>query len=189
MPSPGGCGETSANTGAGLNAMTTKARGVVCPLVTETGLWEHLVVCRAPPLTCEVQRGHTSPGWCEQGAQHPTWYFPGHFSPPTCWSASLGTSEPTQALPRHPPVIFLLEIADGDDTGAAAHSELVLIGGPAHTASSPVDPQDDERGLPRAALQRPHVGVAVCAAGHNAVTLRGPVNACGMGREHWVEAN
>ena len=64
----------------------------------------------------------------------------------------------------HPPVIFLLKIADGGDTGATAHSELFLTGGPAHTASGAVDAQDDKRGLPRAALQRPHIGVAVCTA-------------------------
>lgn len=83
--------------------------------------------------------------------------------------------------PGHPPVIFLLKIADGDDTGATAHSELVLLGGPAHAASSAVDAQDDQCGLPCAALQCPHIGVAICAAGHDAVTLRGPVNACGVG--------
>ena len=27
-------------------------------------------------------------------------------------------------------------------------------------------------------LQRPHIGIAVCAAGHNVVTLRGAVDAC-----------
>jgi len=78
----------------------------------------------------------------------------------------------------HPPVIFLLKIADGDDAGATTHSELVLLGSPAHTASSPVDPQDDEGGFPRAALQRPHVGIAVCATGHDSVTLGGPIDAC-----------
>ena len=78
----------------------------------------------------------------------------------------------------HPPVILLLKITDGNDPGAAAHGELVLIGGPAHTAGSSIDPEDDQCGLPRAALQRPHIGIAVRAAGHNAVTLRGPVDAC-----------
>lgn len=93
-----------------------------------------------------------------------------------------GPFQPTLPLPRHLPVIFLLKIADRDDTGATTHSKLVLLGRPAHTASSAVDPQDDECGLPRAALQRPHVGIAVCAAGHDAVTLRGPVDACEMVR-------
>lgn len=73
----------------------------------------------------------------------------------------------------------MLKIANGDNSRATAHGELVLIGSPAHTAGSTVDPQDDKCRLPRAALERPHVGIAVCAAGHDAVTLRGPVNACG----------
>lgn len=91
------------------------------------------------------------------------------------------TRTPAQVPPppaKHPPVILLLKITDGNDPGAAAHSELVLTGGPAHTAGSSIDPEDDQCGLPRAALQRPHIGIAVRAAGHNAVTLRGPVDAC-----------
>ena len=36
-----------------------------------------------------------------------------------------GANAHLEAL-AHPPVIFLLEKADGDDTGAAAHSVLVL---------------------------------------------------------------
>lgn len=91
--------------------------------------------------------------------------------------------QPSLTPTKHPPVILLFKITDGDDPGATAHGELVLIGGPAHTAGSSVDPQDDQCRLPRAALQRPHIGIAVCAAGHNAVTLRGPVDACRVGSE------
>lgn len=96
---------------------------------------------------------------------------------------TLHTPPPSLTPTKHPPVILLFKITDGDDPGATAHGELVLIGGPAHTAGSSVDPQDDQCRLPRAALQRPHIGIAVCAAGHNAVTLRGPVDACRVGSE------
>ena len=67
----------------------------------------------------------------------------------------------------------------GDDARTTApHRQLVLTGGPAHTASGSVDLQDDQRGYPRGALQHPQKGIAVCAAGHNTVTLRGPVDDC-----------
>lgn len=93
---------------------------------------------------------------------------PTQFPPPPAFSAPA----------KHPPVILLFKITDRNDPGATAHSELVLIGGPAHTAGSSIDPEDDQCGLPCAALQRPHIGITVCAAGHNAVTLGGPVDAC-----------
>lgn len=76
------------------------------------------------------------------------------------------------------PDILLLKTTDGDNARTTAHSQLVLTGGPAHTASGSVDPQDVQCGCPHGALQHPHIGIAVCAAGHNTVTLRGPVDAC-----------
>lgn len=41
---------------------------------------------------------------------------------------------------RPSPVVLLLKVADGDESGAAAHCELVLLGGPLDTAGGPVDP-------------------------------------------------
>lgn len=76
------------------------------------------------------------------------------------------------------PVIFLLEVTNGDETRAAAHSKLVLLWRPFDAASSSVDPEDDQGGLPRALFQGPHVGVAVCSAGDDAVTVRSPVDTC-----------
>lgn len=76
------------------------------------------------------------------------------------------------------PVVFLLEVADGDEAGAAAHSELVLLRRPLDAASGAVDPEDDQGGLPRALLQGPHVGVTVCSAGDDAVAVRSPVDTC-----------
>lgn len=59
----------------GLTRGPQRWPGVVCPLVTETGLWEHPVVCRAPHLIYEVQRGHTSPGWLNRETNTPFGVF------------------------------------------------------------------------------------------------------------------
>lgn len=76
------------------------------------------------------------------------------------------------------PVIFLLEVTDGDEARAAAHCKLVLLWRPLDAASSAVDPEDDQSGLPCALLQGPHIGITVCPAGDDAVTVRSPVNTC-----------
>ena len=169
---------------------------MACTLITRGGPGEGQALCREPLASLPRAGKDTLLGSCEQGPDSPPSGFVGPSYPTTCWSEAPGPSKPTLTPPGHPPVIFLLKIADGDDTGATAHSELFLIGGPAHTASGAIDAQDDKRGLPRAALQRPHVGVAVCAAGHDAVTLRGPVNACGVGgrtrlrpsKQRWLDS-
>lgn len=54
------------------------------------------------------------------------------------------------------------------------HSKLVLTGNPAHTGSGHIDLQDDKC----VALQCPHIGTAVYATCHDAVTFIGPFNAC-----------
>lgn len=72
----------------------------------------------------------------------------------------------------------MLEVADGDETRAAAHSKLVLLWRPLDAASGSVDPENDQGGLPCALFQGPHVGVAVCSAGDDAVTVRSPVDTC-----------
>ena len=77
-----------------------------------------------------------------------------------------------------PAVILLFQITDENDPGAAAQDELGLTGGPVNTANCSIDLEIDQCGLQRAALQRPHIGIVVCAAGHNAVMLRVPVDAC-----------
>lgn len=74
------------------------------------------------------------------------------------------------------PVVFLLEVTDGDEARAAAHGKLVLLWGPLDAASGAVDPEDDQGGLPWALLQGPHVGVPVGPAGDDAVAVRSPVN-------------
>lgn len=80
------------------------------------------------------------------------------------------------------PVIFLLEVADGNEPGATADSEFVLSRGPFHAASSSVNPQDDQGRLPGIALQGPYVGITVSPAGDNTIALWGPIDAWEGGR-------
>ena len=72
----------------------------------------------------------------------------------------------------------MLKVADGDEARAAADCELVLPGGPAHTAGGSVNTKDDQCGLPGPIFQSPHVRVPVGATGHDTVTVRGPVYTC-----------
>lgn len=62
---------------------------------------------------------------------------------------------------RHPPVVLLLEVANGDDARAAADGELGLRGRPAHAGRGAVDAEQDERRLPAGGCGLPDVGVAV----------------------------
>ena len=43
----------------------------------------------------------------------------------------------------HPPIIFLLEITDGNEAGSRTHGELVLLWTPFDACGRPVDPQKD----------------------------------------------
>lgn len=81
------------------------------------------------------------------------------------------------------PVVLLLKVADGDETSSAAQGELVLRRGPLDAGGGAVDTHQDQRGLPQAVLQRPHVGVAVGGTRHDAVGLRGPVDSCAQGTD------
>lgn len=84
---------------------------------------------------------------------------------------------------HHSPVVLLLKVADRDEASSAAQGELVLQRGPLHAGGCTVDAHQDQGGLPHAILQGPHVGVAVGGACHDAVGLRGPVDACGRYEE------
>lgn len=77
------------------------------------------------------------------------------------------------------PVILLLKVAHRDEPGSAAQGELVLQRGPLHAGGRTVDSHQDQRRLPASILQGPHVSVTVGGTRHNAVGLRGPVDACG----------
>lgn len=78
---------------------------------------------------------------------------------------------------QHLPVIFLFKVTHRYEARTAAHSKLVLFGGPLNAAGSTVDSQNDQGGLPYVPFLGPHIGIAVSATGHNAVALWGPVDA------------
>ena len=81
-----------------------------------------------------------------------------------------------------PPVALGVVLAHGDRARARRDGELLLVGRPAHEGRRAVDAQEDERRLPHGRarlwvrLERPHVGVAVVRARHEAVGLRRPVD-------------
>ncbi|OSS55079.1 hypothetical protein B5807_01812 [Epicoccum nigrum] len=76
-----------------------------------------------------------------------------------------------------PPVVLFLEIAHGDEAGAAADGELCLRGRPAHARGRAVDAQQDERGLPPRGRRLPHVRVAVLRARHDLAAVGRNVHA------------
>lgn len=61
----------------------------------------------------------------------------------------------------HPPVVFLLEVADGDQAGAGADCELALGGRPADEGGGTVDAEENEGGLPALWGGLPDVGIAI----------------------------
>lgn len=54
-----------------------------------------------------------------------------------------GTPDGLLQMLRDPPVVLLLEIADGDNAGSRANGELLLRGGPTDECSGTVDAQED----------------------------------------------
>ena len=82
----------------------------------------------------------------------------------------------------HPEALRLLVVADTNATVSAADRKLLLIGTPADTGGRLVDAQHHKLGLPRLAVEAPHVRVLVCAACHNAIGLGRPVDAQYFGR-------
>lgn len=79
-----------------------------------------------------------------------------------------------------PPVVFLLEIADGDELGAGSDGELVLVGAPLAADGRPVDTEQNQSGLPRVLgifCCGPNVGIPVLRAREDAVGLGSPVDA------------
>lgn len=105
-------------------------------------------------------------------------------SPTALLSIQIKLSAYISEFPEISPVVFLLKIADGDETRAAANSKLVLFGWPFHTASGTVDPEDDQGGLPSSLFQGPHVGVTVRSTGNYTVTFRSPIDTCEIKRKN-----
>lgn len=78
----------------------------------------------------------------------------------------------------NPPVVFFLEVADGNDPRSGADSEFRLVRTPAHAGSGAVDAQQDERRLPFACGRGfPDVGVAILRAGDDAAAIGSDVDA------------
>ena len=61
----------------------------------------------------------------------------------------------------HPPVVFGLEVADGNGAGAATDSEFGLGGRPADGCGGTVEAEEDESGLPAGGSRLPDVCIAV----------------------------
>jgi len=75
-----------------------------------------------------------------------------------------------------PPIIVLLEVADGDQLGTRGDGELVLIGAPLDISGGAVDAKNYKSGLPGSILVSPHIGISVLTTSDNSVALRGPVD-------------
>lgn len=78
---------------------------------------------------------------------------------------------------RDPPVVLLLEVADGDDAVAGADGELGLGGRPADKGGGPGDAEEDEGRLVSGGRRLPDKGVSVLRACDDAATGRGDVDA------------
>lgn len=61
-----------------------------------------------------------------------------------------------------PPVVLLLEVADGDHAGSRADGELLLGGRPADKGGGTVDSEQDEGWLPASSGLLPNIGIAIC---------------------------
>ena len=75
---------------------------------------------------------------------------------------------------RNPPIVFLVEVADGDDLGARGDGELVLARRPSAASRSAVNSQQHERRVPGTVLKTPHIRVTILRARQDAVLLVAP---------------
>ena len=75
---------------------------------------------------------------------------------------------------RDPPVVILIEVADGDDLGAGGDGELVLTRRPGTASGGTVDTQQHQGGVPGVVLETPDVGVTILRARQDAVVLVAP---------------
>ena len=71
-------------------------------------------------------------------------------------NAGNGTPDRLLQVLRHPPVILLLEVADGDDAVARTNCELGLGGGPADKGGGSGNPEEDEGRLVSVRRRLPH---------------------------------
>ena len=74
--------------------------------------------------------------------------------------------------------MLLLEVTDGHALGTARNSELLPVGAPLYIKGSPVNPENDQTGLPDilSLVVRPHECVPIVAAGDDEVGHGTPVD-------------
>lgn len=77
-----------------------------------------------------------------------------------CYGRDCATNWLLKVL-RHPPVVFLFKVTDGDETSSGTGSKLVLEWRPAHTSGRTVYTEEDECRLPSSRRGFPDVGIAI----------------------------
>jgi len=102
-------------------------------------------------------REHTSVGIGRAGGQQDRVGVPG--------DSGDGATDRFLEVLRHPPVVLLLEVANGDEAVTGADSELGLVGRPACKGSCTIDAKEDERRLVSLGSWLPDKGVAVWNSG------------------------
>ncbi len=88
-------------------------------------------------------------------------------------------SDRTLDVLGHPPVVLFVKVADGNQTGARGHCELVFVGRPLDASRSAINAQEHKRGLPLVGcrVKVPDIGISVLAARRDAVCFGRPVDA------------
>ena len=61
----------------------------------------------------------------------------------------------------NPPVVFLFEVANGDNSSTGADGEFLLRGRPSNVCGSAVNSEENECRLPTVGRLLPDVGIAV----------------------------
>jgi hypothetical protein len=98
--------------------------------------------------------------------------------PPSTQGSGYKCYREKEKAPCCSPVIFRLKVTNRNEAGSTSHSKFVLEGGPLDKGGCAVNPQYHQGGFPNTIFLTPHVGITVCPASDDAVTLGGPINAC-----------
>lgn len=73
-----------------------------------------------------------------------------------------GTPNGLLQMFRNPPIVLLLEVADGNNAGSRANGELLLGGRPADKSSGTVNSEKDQGRFPAGGGLLPDISIAVC---------------------------